>query len=112
MSIQKTALFDDRLPRADVDIDGVGTITVRALSRFEAALIAKREGNDAREKLILHLGMVDPVMSEADVGSWMRVATPQEIEKVTTAIATISGLLEDAPKSAYKSDGDGSGPGV
>jgi hypothetical protein len=47
--------------------------------------------------------MLDPVMSFAEVRAWMAAAPAGEIDKVSTKIGQLSGLLEESEKDAYKS---------
>ena len=105
MTVDKAALFAPRLPEADVDVPGVGTIRVRALSRAEGMRIKDMKGTEATERLILAMGMVDPALTEAEVGQWMKAAPAAEIEPVSLKIAELSGLLDGSAQGAYKSDG-------
>lgn len=108
--IDKAALFAPRLPEQDVEIPGVGTIRVRALTRLEAGQVERRGAGDidGKERLILSFGMVDPELTEAEAGQWMKLVTPGEITTVAMTIAELSGLLEGSPKATFP--GDGSGP--
>lgn len=105
MTVDKAALFAPRLPEADVDVPGLGTVRVRGLSRAEGMRIKDMKGTEAVERAIIAMGMVDPVLTEAEVGQWMKAAPAAEVEPVSLRIAELSGLLEDSAKSAYKSDG-------
>lgn len=98
----------DALPTEDVEIPGVGTVTVRGLSRAESLIVGKAEGDPtATERAMLRFGLVDPAMSETDVKEWLKVAPNAHVDPVTKAIARLSGMLEDSAKAAYKSHGDG-----
>jgi hypothetical protein len=102
--IDRDALLKARLPERTLDIDGVGTIRVRALSRAEA-LEVRACGEDlaGMEQKILTFGLVDPALSPDDVANWYRAAPAGEIEPITNAIVAMSGLADDAAKEAYKS---------
>lgn len=100
-----------RLATDVVELVG-GTVTVRELTRLEAAAIRDRTDTDARERLILASGMVDPEMTESEVTEWMRAGGQAEIAKVSMTIGRLSGLLEDSPKEAFPSDGGQPGPGA
>lgn len=110
--MDKNLLLKARLPEADVDIPGVGTVRVRALNRAEAMRVQEATGTGAAERLILHLGMVDPPLTEAEARQWQEASVAGEIEPVTTRIAELSGILPGADKEAYKSFRDESGSGV
>jgi hypothetical protein len=107
VSVDKAALFAPVLEEDDVEIPGVGSVRVRALTRLEAGQVGQRTETDARERLIISLGMVDPELTEAEAGQWMKVATAGVIGAVSVRIGQLSGLLEDSPRAAFPSDGEG-----
>lgn len=100
--MDKDLLFKPRLPEADVEIPGVGTVRVRALSRAEAMAVENAKGNAAIERKLLALGLVDPKLTEAEVGQWQSAAPASELEPVSNRIAELSGLLPDSAKEAVK----------
>jgi hypothetical protein len=51
------------------------------------------------EVLILTRALVDPALTEDDVREWQKASDAGEIELVTRAIAELSGLAVNAPKS-------------
>jgi hypothetical protein len=96
------------LPTEEVEIPGVGTVTVRGLSRGESLLVGKAEGDPtATERTMLRFGMVDPVMTDADIRDWLKVAPNAHVDPISRKIAELSGMLEDAPKAAFQGDGGG-----
>jgi len=99
-------LAGGRLKMADVVIEGLGTVTVRGLTRLEASQVRDRAETDARERFILAAGMVSPELTEAEAGEWMKVADADEIAKVSMKIGALSGLLEDSPRETFPSDGE------
>jgi hypothetical protein len=99
----KARLLKPRLPEADVDVPGVGTVRVRGLNRAEAMIVQGASGPEATERRILALGMVDPPMTEAEVGQWQKASPGGEIEPVSTKIAELSGMLDGAAKEVAKS---------
>lgn len=112
--MDKTELLTDRvtLNTAEVPIEGVGTITVRGLSRFEFLLADKKypDDNAKKERFILATAVVDPGgLTEADVERWQKSSGPMEINTVANAINQLSGIGKGAEKSAVPADGDGSG---
>lgn len=101
--MDKELLFKPRLPEADVDVAGVGTVRVRGLNRAEAMMIQEAKGAATIERKLLALGMVDPTLTEAEAGQWQKAAPAGELEPVTEKISELSGLLVDSDKEAYKS---------
>lgn len=105
--MDKNALFKPRLAEADVEIEGVGTVRVRALNRGEVLLIQSlKVGRAAAEQRMLSFGMVDPALSEAEVVQWQQASPAGEIEPVSDKIAELSGITKDAAKSDVQSDGE------
>lgn len=100
--MDKELLFKSRLPEADVDIPGVGTVRVRGLSRAEAMLLHSLKGPEAIERKILALGLVDPILTEAEVGKWQRASIAGELGPVATKISELSGLNPGSDKQAYR----------
>lgn len=108
--MDKTVLFQTRLPEEDVSIPGVGTVRVRALSRAEVLLVRKSTDDEhmdgpralVLERKLLAKALVDPALSEAEVGHWQDAATPGEIEPVVTVVQRLSGLLQESPKSGVQ----------
>lgn len=92
----------------DVEVPGVGTVRVRGLSRIEALHVQAANGEAATERRIMALGMLDPVMTESEVGRWQKASEAGEIEVVSKKIAELSGMLPGADKESYKSVSDGS----
>lgn len=103
--MDKELLFKPRLPEVEIDVEGVGTIRVRALSRAEALAAQNAKGVEAMERKILVLGMVDPQVTDADVRKWQDASVAGEIEAVTNCICELSGLSVDnaALKEAMRS---------
>lgn len=105
-NFDKSKLFAPRLPRAEITIPDVGTITVRGLNRAEAMIVQGKKGTEETEIAILHLGLVDPELTESEVRQWHRAAPAGEIEPVSSKIAELSGMLDGQAKERYKSDGE------
>jgi hypothetical protein len=101
--MDKSKLLADRvsLNTADVKIEGVGTVTVRGLSRYELLLAQKKYPDDSlrQERFILAAALVDPEMTEADVETWQKVSGPLEINEVATKVNELSGISQGAAKS-------------
>ena len=110
--MDKELLFKPRLPEADVEIAGVGTVRVRGLTRDEVMVVRKAtdtaENMDGPRALVLErkmlaAAMVEPTLSEAEVGRWQKAAPAGELEPVVLKVQELSGMLDDAPKEAVKS---------
>lgn len=103
MSFDKELLFKSRLPEAEVEVEGVGTVKVRGLSRAEALEIQKVTGGVAAiERKLLSLAMVDPALTEDEVAQWQRASVAGELDPVTNKVAELSGMNEGADKKAWK----------
>lgn len=103
--MDKAALFAERLPRAEVEIAGVGVVTVRGLSRAELLLAGKLsdQGAAVMERRMLAYAMVDPAMSEADVERWQSAAPAGEIQPIVAKVNELSGIGQGADKSGVQS---------
>lgn len=102
MPIDKELLLKVRLPEAEVEVPGVGVVRVRALSRAEAMQMQGVSGTEAIERKMLAMALVDPVLTEDEVGQWQQVSIAGELEPVTNKVAELSGMNDDAAKVMYK----------
>lgn len=93
----KDKLFERSLPEEDVPTP-LGTMRVRGLSQAEAHMVEQTKGSEARERCILSLGLVDPVLTEAEVGQWQNARPAGEVTKVALKVAELSGMLEGQGK--------------
>lgn len=104
MALDKKALLARRLGEGDHEIEGVGTVRIRSLSRAEVLALQGLEGGTAEsDRKMLAMALVDPPLTEKEAGQWQENSAPGEIEALTLAIAALSGLGGEAAKSAYKS---------
>lgn len=88
----------------DVELP-VGTVKVRGLTRAEVKA-CKDEDDNTSEVKIIAVGLVDPVLTEAEVAEWLDSAPAGEFVAVMTAISELSGLSEGAAqKSVPRSRG-------
>lgn len=108
--MDKQALLGMSVPSEEFEIEGVGKLTLRGMTRYEMMLVFKRQesGNQiSAEQLSLSIGIVDPVMTEDDIAAWQKVAPGGLLNKVAMKINELSGLGKDAAKSDLSGDGDG-----
>jgi hypothetical protein len=105
--MDKSKLIADRVTATtgEVEIPGVGTVKIRALSRWEMMQASKKAGDDPliQERYILACAMLDPVMGEDDVAAWQKSSVPGEINEVAKAVNKLSGIGPDSAKEQYKS---------
>lgn len=102
--MDKAQLLTDRVTglTGEVEIDGVGTITVRALSRHEMIEGGKRDDNAAQERYVLSRAMIDPSMGEHEIAQWQKCSPPGEINKVAMKVNELSGIGSGADKSGVR----------
>ena len=107
----KEKLIKNR-PRVDdgtVSIPGVGDFRVRPLTRAEVLRVYETrevDGLAEAEILTLHLGLTDPTFTLGEVREWYGMpGSSAEIQPLSQALGTISGMMVDSGKAAYKSAG-------
>lgn len=90
---------------AEVDLPSLGgSVKVRGLTRAEALRVQGKQMDSLEaERRLLHLAMVDPLMSEEEVRQWQHVAPAGELQPISDAILRLSGMTADAVKEAVKS---------
>lgn len=102
----KARLFKPRLDEEELELEGVGTVRIRALSREEVA--DAREDNVDRKDNVDYTGyehqliatsMVDPELTPDEVARWARAAPAGELVKVMDRIRELSKLDEESSKS-------------
>lgn len=97
----KARLLKPRLGEEEIEIEGVGVVRIRALTRGEVLRLTPQK-MAMRERMMLTWGMVDPRMTEDEVAAWSKASPAGELERVTIAIARLSGLEVGQPKEVYK----------
>lgn len=104
--MDKSKLLANRTKTVDIELEGLGVVTVRSLTRAETHSMGKANGNEAKmEQMLLHFGMVDPELTEAEVKAWQEVANTGDIQVLVEAILELSGMGAGSDKAAYKSTG-------
>jgi hypothetical protein len=95
-ALDKAALLAERgIGGEEVEIPGFGTIRVRGLTREEVLALQKVKGDpDAAEleRRTLALCLVEPKLTEEEVGQWQKVSPAGELEIVSEVIQRLSGL--------------------
>lgn len=101
--IEREHLFKPRIPEEEYEIEGIGTIRIRGLSRVETLRAKKSAGNvDEFEVKVLSIGVVEPHLSEDDVRAWQASAISQEVEDVANTILELSGLLPSTKEATER----------
>lgn len=102
MAVDKNALLRQKFGTEEVEIPGVGTVTIRALTRGEAIRIQGDEMiAEVAECKLLSLAMVDPVMTEEEVQEWQDTSPAGQMQPVIKAILAASGMVEEVTREAY-----------
>ena len=99
MTIDRAAFLKHRLGERTVELPGVGMVRVRGLSREEVFSLKKENGDEAKERRLIELAMVEPKLSAQDVADWYAHAPAGEIDLLLAPIQELSALNEGAPKS-------------
>jgi len=94
-----------------VNIPGVGTITVRAITRFEQMVFSKAAAGDVTvfDRKQLAAALIDPELSEDEVGRWMEAAPAGEISIIVGIIGELSGTdreVKALQREAFRSFGN------
>lgn len=109
MAFDKSALKQKRLNERDVEIPGLGKMRVRGLTRSEALDMGVGTGQAVDlalvERKVLAKTLVDPVLTEDEVGEWQANSPANEINVVFEAVLEMSGLkpeLEVAKETMHR----------
>ena len=91
----KSYVDDDSLVEGEeVELPSGRVVRVKALNR-EEALSIRESGKKTvaeMEQILLHHGMVDPIMTVNQAARWQKVSPAGDIEQAAQKIATLSGL--------------------
>jgi hypothetical protein len=111
--VDREALFKARLPEEEYELAGLGVLRIRGLSRGE---VLAAQHDDPRlavfERRLLARGVVDPKLTETDVGRWQEASPAGEMEPLIKRIEQLSGIGSEVEKGAYESFRDDPGLGV
>ena len=102
MPVDKAALLTKRFGVEDVEVPGVGTVQIRALTRAEALSVQGVEIDvEVLEQKLIAMAMVDPQLTETEVKEWQTCGSAGEIQVIVEAIVRVSGLEGYTAKAAY-----------
>lgn len=101
--MEKELLFQARLAEVTVPVER-GSVRVRGLSRAEVQELraADTSAPGSFERKMLAYALVDPAMTEDEVGRWQAASPPWEMEDVTAVASRLSALDRDQAKEAWK----------
>lgn len=102
MTVDKALLLKARLGEATVELDGLGEVRVRGLSRLEV-LEMQNLDREAAELYLFSRGVIDPALTEDEVQLALGAAPAGDLQPVADAIYVLSGLQEGSVKDAAKS---------
>lgn len=86
----------------EIEVPGVGTVTIRPLTRAEALGMQDVDMRaDVMEQKLLAMAMVDPQLTEDEVAEWQANSPAGLMHDVVLRIIEISGMHQVAAKSAY-----------
>lgn len=92
---------------AELEIDGVGTVVVRGLSRWEMIHLQKLADNrHKQDAAALAIAMVEPTLTDDEATAWQRAGGWAEIEAIAQKINELSGIGKGAAKSDLSGDGE------
>jgi hypothetical protein len=93
--LTKDQLVTRDLPTDEVELpSGRGSVLVRGLTRTEAITVTKEAGEDPEllERHGMAIGMVDPVMTLADVAEWQGNGLAADVQAAAFRISELSNL--------------------
>lgn len=97
--MDKDLLFKPRLEERDVELS-IGTVRVRAMTRAEATRFkGEHEDVGKLERQMLAVALVDPVLTEDEVGRWQDAAPAGELQDVVDVVVELSGMLKETGKT-------------
>lgn len=97
----KDRMLRNRLAAQPFDVDGLGTIRVRALSSTEVRTTRESYPDDDQgfERALVALALVDPKLTPAEVEVWFTSCPAGESVEVLGHVMAMSRLGKDAQKS-------------
>jgi hypothetical protein len=102
--VDKSKLLARRVAEDTVEIEGLGEVAVRGVTRYELLSAGKGVNEekvpDLIERRMLVAGVAEPELTMAEAEEWQKSAVAGEIGKVLQRIRELSALTEGAPKSS------------
>lgn len=93
-------LAETDLDTETMDVDGIGQVTIRSLTRQQAVKVADAEGGVEREVRILAYGLAEPKLTLEQAATVIQRRSAGQIQGLMEAISRLSGLMEDSQKEA------------
>lgn len=89
--------------RREVTLPSGASVVVRGLTRKEALGINGQEMTpDEAERRLLSLALVEPQMTDDEIGQWQDVALAGELGPAVDAVLDLSGMTVEAPRQAAR----------
>jgi len=89
--------------RREVTLPSGATVAIRGLTREEALAVHGEEMDAAElERRLLACALVEPVMTEDEIGEWQKVCNAGELVPLVDAVLDISGMTAEAPNRAAR----------
>jgi hypothetical protein len=110
--MDKEKLLTPRLAEGSHEIENLGTVRFRALSRAEVLDLRKgfaEEDTATSECRLLAMALIDPELTEDEVRRWQQASAPDEMEPLVVAIGQLSGIYDTGVKDKMTTFPDGSG---
>lgn len=108
MAVSKEDLFKVKLTEEEVELEGVGAVRVRALTRSEALAVRGLDLTvEEMERKLLAIAMVEPSLTEDEVGQWQAASAAGVMEPLMLRVVELSGMGIDAAKVEMQRFRDG-----
>jgi len=111
-------LTSQRAGEEDFTLPSGKLVRVRGLSRGEVFMMQKSKADGgikteaAWERRMVHLALLQPALTEEQVGEWQQGPAGGDLEELGEKIRDLSKLGQGAEKSGVQGTGDESGSGV
>lgn len=103
MSVNIDDLFKPKVGEREVELPDYGTFRVRGLTRAEALEIQGVEmGMAQMERKLLSMALLDPKLTEDEVGRWQENCPANALDPLSEAIVELSGMTKESAKQAMR----------
>ena len=104
----KNAMLALNLRTGEVEVEGLGAILCRELTRFEMVEVQELEADrQAQDQRALFFGIVDPELTMEEVAAFRKAWGNAVCERIARKVNELSGIGKDAAKSDLPRDGSG-----